>query len=328
MINSKENLAYLFELIKSVRSFFNTKDFVDVQVPPMVPNPGMEVHIHPFQLYSAKNKELLNQFLHTSPEFYMKLLLSKGFEKIFNLSYSFREEPSSPIHRPQFLMLEWYRAHENYESLMQDTFDLVRTCYESLVQKYPNLKNFSKIDIEQLEMKKLTVQQLFQEVLQIDILNYLDKEDLKNLIQKNYKDVPLGSNLDKYNWDDFYFSLFLNKVEPKLKQYPFLILYEFPAPLAALSRLKESDTRVCERFEVYMNGDELCNCFHELTNLKEQKKRFEISHQQKQTLYDYQLPEPNVLYQALEKMPSSSGNALGVERLLNCLFTLDNCFFN
>ena len=75
----------------------------------MVQNPGMETHIHPFEVYSKRHDLSNNLFLHTSPEFHMKELLSLGMENIYTISYCFRDEPISPIHRPQFLMLEWYR---------------------------------------------------------------------------------------------------------------------------------------------------------------------------------------------------------------------------
>ena len=91
---------------------------------------------------------------------------------------------------------------------------------------------------------------------------------------------------------------------------------EFPAPLAALATLKPQDERVAQRFEIYMSGIELCNCFNELTDLTEQIRRMELESAKKKSLYSYELPKPEVLYSALEKgIPKSAGNALGVERL-------------
>ncbi len=84
-----------------------------------------------------------------------------------------------------------------------------------------------------------------------------------------------------------------------------LLLYEFPAPLAALSTLKKEDKRVCERFEIYLSGVELCNCFNELTDLNEQKKRFEAQAKEKKKLYGYDLPEPEGALRGIGTGPST-----------------------
>ncbi len=314
-------LRYQFELIQIIRNYFQGQGFLDVLTPPAVENPGMEVHIHPFQLHSVNKKELRPVYLHTSPEFCMKELLAsdEGFDKIFSLSYCFRDEPDSPIHRSQFLMLEWYRKNERYESIMQDIEGLI-----SYVIKEGKKRNFPQRVKDQKLIKK-TMQELFQEELQIDILNYLDIPSIKNLL-KNYSDVPVPNV--ELEWDDYFFLLYLNRIEPVLIKYPLLMITEFPAPLSALSTLKASDPRVCERFEVYIDGIELCNCFNELTDANEQRRRFKIQNDLKQKLYLYQLPEPKNFYQTMDKgFPPSAGIALGVERLLHSLFDIENPFF-
>lgn len=284
-------------------------------------NPGMEVHIHPFQLHSVNKEELRPLYLHTSPEFCMKELLAsdEGFDKIFSLSYCFRDEPDSPIHRSQFLMLEWYRKNERYESIMQDIEGLIAYVIEE-----GKKRNFPQRLKDQKLIKK-TMQELFQEELQIDILNYSDIPSIKNLL-KNYSDVPVPNV--ELEWDDYFFLLYLNRIEPVLIKYPLLMITEFPAPLSALSTLKASDPRVCERFEVYINGIELCNCFNELTDANEQRRRFKIQNDLKQKIYHYQLPDPQNFYQTMDKgFPPSAGIALGVERLLHSLFDIENPFF-
>lgn len=311
----KNELELQFALLQSIRDFFKSEGFIDVMTPPMVRNPGMETHIHPFEVYGARDSKSRGFYLHTSPEFHMKELLSLGFQNIFNISYCFRDEPISPIHRPQFLMLEWYRTGARYEKIMDDTEALIRWCGNDL-----SLKNVPK------KFERLTISELFLHYLKFDILDFLDKELLKKKIEKDYPEVPLP--LSECSWDDYYFLLFLNKIEPKLVNHPYLLLYEFPAPLAALSTLKSSDPRVCERFEVYLNGIELCNAFNELTNLEEQKKRFNLQKKEKNDLYGYSLPEASVLYEAMERgFPKSSGIALGVERLLKSLTKIENPFY-
>jgi elongation factor P--(R)-beta-lysine ligase len=313
-------LRYQFELTQLIRNFFTQQGFLDVLTPPAVENPGMEVHIHPFQLHSVIKDKLIPKYLHTSPEFCLKELLADPNEKIdklFSLAYCFRDEPDSPIHRNQFIMLEWYRKHQRYEKIMSDVEELIEYCLKSNLPVKNNLKDKKVV--------RKTMQELFSEILNIDILNYLDVPSIK-LLLKNYPDVPVPAA--ECEWDDYFFLLYLNKIEPEINKIPLLLIYEFPAPLSALSTLKIQDPRVCERFEVYINGVELCNCFNELTDLKEQKKRFDEQIISKKKHYRYQLPEPTQFYASLSKgLPPSTGIALGVERLLYATCEIENPFF-
>lgn len=318
-------LKYQFATIQAIRNFFNSKGFTDVLTPPIVQNPGMETHIHPFEVTSKLTGKNLNKYLHTSPEFHMKKILSENddLDKIFTIAYCFRDEPTSPIHREQFIMCEWYRKNETYQKIMDDVESLILSVQNSL----SSMGLSPKLNLKSSEFQRATVQEVFLEILGIDILNFLDKTDLKRKIELDFKDVPLPT-ID-CAWDDYFFLLFLNKIEPYFENIKSLLLYEFPAPLSALSTLKESDKRVCERFEVYLKGVELCNCFNELTDINEQKKRFDFQAYEKKSLYNYSLPEPNEFYSTLENgYPKSSGIALGVERLLYSLYQIDNPFFN
>lgn len=314
-----------FILLSAIRAFFTNNGFLDVLTPPVVTNPGMETHIHPFQLYSAHQGKLQSTYLHTSPEFHMKELLSLGFENIFTLSYCFRDEPRSDIHREQFIMLEWYRSNQTYTAIMNDIENLISKSFNHLsshgIETNSSLKNIS--------YQRATIQELFEDFLKLDILQYLETDDLYNLIENDFKDVPLPHKIkDKYSWDDLFFLLFLNKVEPHLVNYPYILLYEFPHHLSALSTIKKDDPRVCERFEVYMNGIELCNCFNELCDIDEQKQRFTLQEQEKKDIYAYSLPTPKVLYDALERgLPQSAGIALGVERLLKAISPKSDIFW-
>ena len=247
----------------------------------------------------------------------MKKLLAENedFKNIFTINYCFRDEPESQIHRPQFLMLEWYRRNSFYTDIMNDVEGLIKNIQEKMKTKI-QIANFERV----------TIKDLILEESNFNILDFLSKEDLKQKIQKDFKDVPLPS-VD-CSWDDYYFLFFLNKIEPLLKNYPYLLLYEFPAPLSALSTLKKGNPKVCERFEVYLKGIELCNCFNELTDFDEQKERFQKQVQEKKLIYDYELPWPGEFMNTLQAgYPKSSGIALGIERLLHVLFDIQNPFY-
>lgn len=313
-------LHHQFKLIQTIREFFHHKDFLEALTPPMVANPGMETHIHPFRVHSTLRNLATDYYLHTSPEFCLKELLSlrdESLKNIYSISYCFRDEPESPIHRPQFLMLEWYRVNERYEQIMQDVEDLIEFC---LSQTYLPIRE----NLKDQKMTRLTMEELWLETIKVSPLDYLDPKELRKLITLDFKDVPLPK--EELSWDDYFFLLFLNKIEPHLTNWPLLMVYEFPAPLAALSTLKNE--KVCERFEVYINGMELCNAYNELTDPVEQRRRFEIQNRDKKSLYSYQLPTPERFLQSLERgLPPCAGIALGVERLLTGTCEVENPFF-
>lgn len=315
-------LIYQFKLLQAIRNFFLQNGFTDVMTPPIVENPGMEVHIHPFQIKSIRSKSDVNLFLHTSPEFAMKRILADtNLENIFTVNYAFRDEIESQTHRKQFLMLEWYRRNSFYTEIMNDCEKLIQFCHSYF------LKNNIETKWKKIEFRRMTIQEVFLKFLNIDILDFLEVLDIKKLLKEKFPEVPLPET--NLTWDDYYFLLFLNKVEPRLKEYPFIILYEFPVHLKALSTLNSKDPRVCDRFELYIDGIEIANCFNELTDFKEQKERFINDAKLKKKLYHYELPEPKSFYKTMSKgLPKSSGIALGIERLLMALTSKENVFFD
>src|SRR5690606_25814245 len=131
-------------------------------------------------------------YLHTSPEFCMKELLSAALDILFTISYCFHDDPQSPIHRPQFLMLEWYRQNQRYEKIMQDAEELIHRVMGS-APHFPLRK-----ELQKQNLVKKTMQELFQEELGIDILEYLDVESIKKLL-KNFTDVPVPPS--ELEWD-------------------------------------------------------------------------------------------------------------------------------
>jgi elongation factor P--(R)-beta-lysine ligase len=324
------DLQAQFHLIAALRSFFNQRGFLDVITPPMVENPGMEPHIHPFEAkgLNPDGIERNERYLHTSPEFHMKELLSRGFEKIFTISYCFRDELCSPIHRSQFLMLEWYRSGDDYHAIMEDCRELLNYLPSELIKHGVKLRD--ELEAKPLVPDYLTVAQLFSEAIGVEILDYLELGAIRDLVRTKFPTLlPPGEGND-LQWDDYFFLLFLNHLEPYITQrYPMLILDEYPYHLSALSTIKESDPRVCQRFELYLFGVEICNCFNELREIETQQQRFLLQSEQKESLYGIKLPPPTVLYSALKRgFPPSAGVALGVERLLAALTESKNPFWN
>ncbi len=297
------NLEQRLLFINKIRTFFAQNQFISVDSPPIVDNPGMEPHIHPFQVN--------DKYLHTSPEFRMKEVLAKtGLSSIYSLGYCFRKEPQSPIHRTQFLMLEWYRTHSSLLNLINDISNLCTYLTGS-----------------EVELKVSSMKEIFLEFLEIDILEYITVESIQKLLTEKFPSL-LPNNKENLYWDDYFFLLFLNHIEPKLKKYPYLIITDFPAPLSALAEISELDKRVAKRFEFYVNGVEVANAFHELRDVAEQGYRFKKYQEQKQSEYDYTLPWPNRFLENLEHLPQSVGIALGVERLFGELTRQKEIFWD
>lgn len=315
-------LKYQSQLISSIRNFFLQQGFLDIIAPPVVPHPGIDVHIHHFEVVGSKVLKDQKLYLHTSPEFYMKQALSHGLDNIFSIGHSFRDEPESPIHRPQFLMLEWYRTNVHYHKIIQDLEDLSNhlLSFASSIGLPPKFQ-------DKVKVLRKTVGELFDELLKLDIHKYQDKGDLYQLIQKDHPDIALPLLNEKLSIDDLFFLLFLNKIEPHLDKYDFLIVDEYPHYLSALSTLHPENPLVCQRFELFIKGVEIANCYNELVDPIEQEKRVHAALTEKKSLYGHDLPYPEVLMKALKKgIPQSSGVALGVERFLFQLFDLKIIF--
>lgn len=310
----KQKIEKKFRFIQDIRSFFLKRDYLDVMTPPMVSCPGIEPHLHPFEI---KGENGLG-FLHTSPEFHMKELLSQGLERIFNISYCFRDEPRSETHRSQFLMLEWYKTESTYKDIMKETMELAH----ELSKKYSVNESFKNA-----EFKILTVKEAFKNFCEIDLDDIKNATHFKKEIETKFPGIPMPEEL--LSWDDYFFLLFLNEIEPKLKKIPKLILTDYPASQAALSTIKKSDPSVCERFEIYLNGVEIGNCFNELRDLEIQKTRYDESKKERMDLYKKEIPKPTVLFNALEVgLPKSSGIAVGVERLYGAITGEENIFWD
>ena len=302
----KEKFILKFQFIQDVKNFFLKNNYLEVTTPPIVQSPGIEPHLHPFKVVGKNNPEA---YLHTSPEFHMKELLSHGLDKIFTISYSFRDEPISETHRPQFLMLEWYQANATYLDIQVESIELIN----QLASKYSPDNNF-----KEASFKTLTVKEAFLEFSNTDLNKLKTPAEFKEHLKQNFPGLPLPK--EELTWDDYFFLLFLNEIEPKLKSIPKVLLKDYPASQAALSTIKKDDPSVCERFEIYLNGVEIGNCFNELRDIDAQKKRFLHSKLERKNLYQEEMPTPEVLFRSLEKgFPPSGGIAIGVERLFSAI---------
>ena len=309
MIEKRGFLEQRAEVIRAVRHFFEKRNYLEVDTPALQISPGMEPHLKAFktELISADQQENHEMYLHTSPEFAMKKLLVAGLPKIFQICKVFRNAEGSSCHSPEFTMIEWYQAGMSYTELMDETIDLIRSVQQAPFEWKGLVSNPHQ------EWQKISVVEAFKEYADIELESVLDDF---NGFEAQAKGIGISSH-DEDSWDDLFFRVFLEKIEPNLGHPVPTILYDYPVSMAALSRPKKEDPRFSERFEVYICGLELANAFGELTDASLQKARFEDDMALKQELYGERYPIDQDFLDALEfGMPEASGIALGIDRLV------------
>ena len=265
-------LAQRSEFLRAMREFFYAAGFIEVETPVKIHAPAPEEYIE-----SVRSE---GDFLRTSPELAMKVLLSQGCEKIFQIGSCFRANEQGRKHLEEFTMLEFYAVNWNYRQLAEFTAAMLNSAAG-------NNPVFSSYDF-------ITVDEAFQRYAGVSAFE-ADKND---------------------TFDE----LMVTKVEPNLGLEKLTFLMDYPASRASLSRLSASNPEVAERWELYRNGLELANAFGELTDGAEQRRRFEaaLKFRAENNMHPY--PEPVEFYAALDRgLPESSGCAIGVDRLLMLL---------
>jgi elongation factor P--(R)-beta-lysine ligase len=283
-----EKLRARARLNAAIRAFFDERGFVEIEAPLLVPSPGLELHLDAFAVES--------RYLITSPEYQMKRLLAGGFERIYSLGKVFRRGELGAHHNPEFTMLEWYRAGEGWAAIADDFEALVAACGRA-------------VGAAQLgPWERLTVGAAFERWAGVRVDGDESAAALRAKLEAAGHRVPASARA----WDDIFFQVFLDAIEPRLGP---TILHDWPRPLAALAREKPGDPRVVERFEAYANGLELCNGFGELTDPVEQRRRCEhdLAERRARGLPAYPIDEKFLA--ALADLPPSGGVALGVDRL-------------
>jgi len=271
-------------VIKAVRDFFWERGFLEVETPLLIPANAPEEHINPiFALPSWQ--------LQTSPEICMKRLLSKGHQRLFQISRCWRSGERGSRHLSEFTMLEWYRAGSDYRDLMTDCEELLQHVAAVCRPDSPGfVRNSAKID-PFAPWRRISVQEAFLRFGQVQVWDCLEK--------------------------GLYEEILTSAVEPALAEFDSpVILMDYPAELAALARTKPGNRELAERFELYVGGLELANGFSELNDPLEQRRRFEEANRARSNSGQTALPLPEPFLGTLAAMPASAGIALGIDRLV------------
>lgn len=290
----------------ALRDWFARAGYLEVETPALVPAAGMEPHINPFQVPFVPETdvgEARTLYLHTSPEYAMKRLLADGAPAIYQLCKVFRNGEVSAAHNPEFTLLEFYRPHADYTAIMADL--------ESMLAAAERAVRGSAGVFSRLPYERLTVREAVRRETGIDLEEHSTGSSLRAAAQQ--AGVRIGAG-DRF--DDVFFHLFLQAVEPKLGRGRPTFLTEYPASMAALARLKPGDPSVAERVELYVEGAELANGFSELTDAAEQRRRLLEEAALREAEGRTVPPLDERFLEAVGRMPPSAGIAVGVDRVL------------
>ena len=301
-------------ITRKLRAWFDEQGFAEAETGILQVSPGNETHLH------APRTELIRgdgtratRYLRTSPEFAAKKLLAAGETKIFEFARVFRDRERGDLHLPEFTMLEWYRANAPYDAIMADSVVIIAHAAQAT-----GIGKFAfrgRIADPFAEPELLTVAAAFERFAGIDLLaTVADGEgDRALLAEAATSRVRIA---DDDTWSDIFSKVLVEHIEPNLGQGRLTVLFEYPAPEAALARAKAVDPRVAERFEIYACGVELANGFGELTDAAEQRRRFTLAMDEKARRYGERYPLDEDFLAAVAVMPEASGVALGFDRLV------------
>ena len=279
-----------------MRRWFEGQGFIEVETPLRVRAPGQEVHLDAFEASGGR-------YLITSPEYHMKRLVAAGASRIYQITRAFRAGEAGPHHQPEFTMLEWYRAEAPLCTIADDCEALVRVAAaavrEDLAARFVQ------------PFVRTTVAAVMQR--HADFRLQGDESAAALAVLARQAGLDPGQSPA---YDDVFFQVFLDRIEPALAQGPPTFVFDWPLPLAALARPNPDRPKWADRFELYAGGLELANAFGELTDPVEQRLRFleesELRRARAKTVY----PLDEALLAALSVMPPTSGVALGLDRLI------------
>lgn len=288
-------------IINNIRAYFINTGFLECETPIRVACPATEPFLHAFSA-SAGGDE---RYLATSPELHLKRMIAAGYERVFEITHSFRAEETGRNHRTEFTMLEWYRAWAGLESIRKDCEEIIeRLCM--VTGKEPPGRPFPAVKWRDAFIEHAGVDPFRDEISGANrtVIDACERAGVETSGLSGTAEI-----LD---------ALFVSLVEPELAKYPALFLYGFPVCPGALSRtISDHDNEMAERFELYLGGTEIANAFDELTDPDECEIRMELSNRRRTEYGLTPYPADRAFLGALKYgMPPSAGIALGVDRLI------------
>jgi lysyl-tRNA synthetase class 2 len=293
-----EVLKLRARMLTRIRAFFAEREVLEVETPAMSAAGSTDLHLHSFTVRSNfPHRASESRYLHTSPEFPMKRLLAAGSGSIYQICKVFRDGELGRLHDPEFTMIEWYRVGFGYHALMEEVASLATELLNGKRMLGP---------IERLTYRDAYVRACGIDPHSARTQDFIDAASTHGII-------ATGVAVDDRNaWRDL---LLTRLVEPQLGRDRLTFVYDFPAEAAALARIRPGEPPLAERFELYFDGVELANGFQELTDMSEQRRRFERDCRARVRQGLQTVPIDERLIAALEHgLPACSGVALGFDR--------------
>ena len=279
-------------ILAGIRSFFDSRGFIEVETPVRIAAPAPEVNIDCPEVPPSKIHGGETSYLRASPELQMKKLLAAGKDSIYQIGPCFRDGEKGSRHNPEITMIEWYRKNATYLDILEDT-----KCLYSFLSEICGDRPFEengKFDGDNLVFKEITVREAYLSWAGWDPWTHWDQ--------------------DRFDFD------MATKIEPALKSLGLVFLMDYPPQAASLAKLRDE---VAERWEFYSDGIELANCFTELCDSDEQRQRFLKSKEERRQLGESDYPIDEEFIAVLGNMKSAAGVALGIDRLVMKLLSAD-----
>jgi lysyl-tRNA synthetase class 2 len=306
LVNEESREVFLArsKIISETRSYFDSSGFIEVETPMMHPIPG-GASAKPFVTHH--NALGMDLYLRIAPELYLKRLVVGGFEKVYEINRNFRNEGLSTKHNPEFTMLEFYTAYEDYEFQMDFVEALIKHL-SNLEQSKRSFKKFKRVSFDDALTKNTS-------------LNKKDLDDIDSLRKfaqtlkiENFKTLSVGKLKAE---------IFESEVEDKLTEPTFI--YKYPLEISPLSRKSEADEGYVDRFELFIDGKEIANGFSELNDPEDQLERFKMQMEDKEK-GDEEAMEMDLDYiEALEYgLAPCAGVGIGLDRLVMLLTGIDS----
>lgn len=268
------------KMFEKVRSFFSKKNILEVDCPIITKAASIDAFIDVMETRVFTREK---GFLHTSPEYFMKRLLSKKMKDIYYMGHVFRKSEIGDFHNPEFVLVEWYRKNFSYKNFILEIMEFISLFLPKISFEEISYKNFF-LKYANIDYEKISVKELLKFLKKDFVSISLDKDDLLNL---------LLDDLLKYN----------NKL---------LVIKDFPSSQAALAKVvKIGKRKVARRFEIFYKKIELANGYFESNNKKEIKKRFKIANKKRRK----KLFLDQKFLDSLKNLPSCYGVAVGFDRL-------------
>ncbi len=294
------------KIINSIRNYFTRLKHIEVDTPILAPALIPEATIEIFQTIYGNRIPL---YLIPSPEIYMKKLIAEGIGNIFQITKSFRNcEEVSSLHSPEFTMLEWYTVGHTYLDSIRVIEELIRQVREDM--GIPKLQYQDKqIDIDS-PFEVVSMEELFKNRLSLNLSNLIHDENYMNTTLEKFG----LSNPQNANWEEKFNKLFLTYIEPSLPKEKPIIIIDYPARIRTLAKTPEG-ADYSERWELYIAGIELANCYTEEDDPKRIKSFFEReAEEKKKSMVTPRTDEDFLKY--FSNFPLTSGVAMGIDRLI------------